>query len=144
MKKSIYIVAGFIIVFIVGLLIGSTNFWKANDVKNNVVQDLTVKEVTLSINNGDGSPKIVTTEFKEGMTAFDLLKVGAEKIPLEIKSKNYDIGVFIEAIGDKENGQDKKYWQYYVNGDLPMVAADKRVIRAGDSVEFRFETPPSF
>ena len=31
---------------------------------------------------------------------------------------------------------------YYVNGVLPMVAADKKEIKSGDIVEFKFEKSP--
>ena len=116
----------------------------APDVRINVEENIAViesakKEVVLAIDNGGGNLNTIAVEFKEGMTAFDLLKEGAEKLTLPLKTKNYDIGVFIEAIGDKKNGQDGKYWLYYVNGEAPMVAADKMEIKAGDKVEFKFE-----
>lgn len=75
-------------------------------------------------------------EFNESITAFDLLK----KSGLTLEFKNYDMGIFIEAIGNKKNGQDNKYWLYYVNGQMPMIAADKYILKPGDKVEFRFET----
>ena len=97
------------------------------------------QEVILVIDDGGGTPRRFETEFKQGMTAFDLLKEGAEKLALTTKTKTYDIGIFIEAIGDKENGQDGKYWLYYVNEEMPMVASDKKEIKIGDKVEFKFE-----
>ena len=50
-----------------------------------------------------------------------------------------EVPIVSEIIGDKENGQDEKYWMYYVNEEMPMVAADKKEIKAEDKVEFRFE-----
>lgn len=82
----------------------------------------------------DGKP--LKYEFDESITAFDLLK----KAGLALEVKNYDIGIFIEAIGNKKNGQDNKYWMYYINGKMPMIAADKYILKPGDKVEFRFET----
>jgi len=76
------------------------------------------------------------------MTAFDLLKKGTEELNLTLKNKTYDIGIFIEAIGDKENGQDGKYWMYYVNAEMPIIAADKKELNARDKTEFKFEKPP--
>ncbi|MFA5878084.1 MAG: DUF4430 domain-containing protein [Candidatus Staskawiczbacteria bacterium] len=150
-KKSIYIIIGVvIIIFISGWLIFSSDLWKVNiaepDVVQNVeepniVQDVARKEVILTIDDGEGDPNIINAEFREGMTAFDLLKEGAEKLPLELKTKNYDIGILIEAIGDKENGQGGKYWLYYINGQLPMISADKNKIEEGDKVEFKFGKP---
>ena len=95
--------------------------------------------VSLVIDDGEGTPKNFEVEFNEVITAFDLLKEGIEKSDLFLKTKTYDMGILIEAIGNKENGQDGKYWLYYVNGEMPMVSADKEEIKPGDKVEFRFE-----
>ena len=104
-----------------------------------IPQEEIKQEVILIIDNGEGSPKTFEAEFKEGMTAFDLLKEGTLSLSLTLKTKTYDVGIFIEAIGDKENGQDEKYWMYYINEEMPMIAADKHEIKAGDKVEFKFE-----
>jgi len=143
MKKNIYIIIGVgIIVIIGGWLMFSNNLWQVGVKETNVVQETAEKEVVLVIDDGGGNPNTFIAEFKEGMTAFDLLKEEAEKLALALKTKNYDIGIFIETIGDKENGQDGKYWLYYINGEMPMVAADKKEIKAGDKVEFKFEKSP--
>lgn len=105
-------------------------------------QEKIKQEVILIIDNGEESVKIFETEFKEGITAFDLLKNKTEELNLVLKSKTYDFGVLIEAIGEKENGEDGKYWLYYVNGEMPMVSADKKQINPGDKVEFKFEKSP--
>ena len=96
------------------------------------------EEVVLIIDNGI-QLRTFTAEFKEEMTTFDLLKNKTEEADLVLKTKVYDIGILVEAIGSEENGQDGKYWLYYVNGEMPMVASDKNKIKAGDKVEFRFE-----
>jgi hypothetical protein len=98
--------------------------------------------VILIIDDGGGVLKNFKGELKEGMTAFDLLKEGAVELNLDLTVKSYDIGVFIEAIGQKKNGDGGKYWMYYVNGELAPVAADKKELKAGDKVEFKFEKSP--
>ena len=99
-------------------------------------------EVILVIDNGEGSPESFQGDFWEGMTAFDLLKEKTDELDLALKTKTYEIGILIEAIGDKENGGDGKYWLYYVNGEMPAVAADKKELKSGDKVEFKFEKSP--
>jgi len=142
MNKNFYIVGGLlIVVFIAGCFFGSSGFFRIDN-RTNTNQEALIKNITLVINGGEVNPQTFTAEFKDGMTAFDVLKNQAEKSSITLKTKNYDIGVFIEVIEDKENGTDGKYWQYYINDDLPMVAADKKIVRAGDKVEFRFEKPP--
>jgi len=141
-KKIIYFVIGLVVIIIGGWLLFSNSFWQAGVKKTNIVQETIVKKATLVINNGEMNPKIIIAEFNEGMTAFDLLKQEAEKLSLTLKTKNSDAGIFIEAIGDKKNGQGEKYWLYYVNEEMPMVAADKKEIKTGDKVEFKFEKSP--
>src|SRR3989344_3464203 len=118
MKKNIFIAIGAGIIVILGSwFIISNDFWQVSVSKTNVSLETTEEtleqEAVLVINDGRGNPNTFVAEFKEGMTAFDLLKEGAEKLALPLKTKNYDIGVFIEAIGDKKNGQEGKYWLYY-------------------------------
>ena len=107
-----------------------------------ISQEKLEKRVMLVIDGGEELSEVLEAEFKEGMTAFNLLGNEAEKLNLTLKFKTYDIGVFIEAIGNKENGEDGKYWLYYVNGEMPQVAADKQLLIPGDKVEFKFEKSP--
>ena len=100
------------------------------------------EEVFLVINYGEEPVPILKADFREGMTAFDLLEEKAEELKINLKTKNYDFGVFIETIGDKENGSEGKYWLYYVNGEMPSVAADRKELKPSDKVEFKFEKSP--
>lgn len=105
-----------------------------------IPQENVKKEIVLLvIDNSEGTPRTFETEFNQGMTAFDLLRNKAEELNIVLETKSYDFGIFIEAIGDKRNSQDEKYWLYYVNGEMPMVAADKKEIKPGNTVEFKFE-----
>lgn len=97
------------------------------------------KTVSLIINNGQDNPQKFTSEFRQGMTAFDLLKDQTTQQNLNLETKEYDLGIMIEAIGEQENGQQGKYWLYYVNGQMPQVSADKTALQSADQVEFKFE-----
>ena len=46
---------------------------------------------------------------------------------------------FIEAIGDVTNGENNRYWQYYVNGIFADVGCNNYFLRDNDVVEWRFE-----
>jgi len=108
-----------------------------------ISQEKIEKKVMLIIDSGEELlSKAIETEFKEGMTAFNLLSDETEKLNLTLKFKTYNMGVFIEAIGNKENGEDGKYWLYYVNGEMPQLAANKQLLSSGDKVEFKFEKSP--
>ena len=134
---------GLIIIAVVwGILSGKIG-WFVPDREVKISQEKTEKKVMLIIDSGEELlSKAIETEFKEGMTAFNLLSDETEKLNLTLKFKTYDMGVFIEAIGDKENGEDGKYWLYYVNGEMPQLAADKQLLNPGDKVEFKFEKSP--
>lgn len=87
--------------------------------------------------NQDTQDRVEVFEFEANQTttAFALL----EQSGLDFTFKEYDMGVFIESINGLKNGADNKYWLYYVNGEMPMVAADKQPVVAGDKIEFKFE-----
>ncbi len=143
MKKNVFIAigVGIIIVIIGSWLLFSDNSWQPNikEKENSSVLETAEKKATLIINDGEKELKTFEIEFVEGETAFGLLKNKTEELNIILKTKTYDIGTMIEVIGDKENGQDGKYWLYYVNGQMPMVAADKNELKSGDKVEFKFE-----
>ena len=148
-KTSIFLTIGIGIIFIATVLLISLNqtgyffFQKGVELPQENIEEKAEKEVTLVIDSGKESSRTLKVDFEEGMTAFDLLEEGTSELGLSLKTKTYeDMGIFIEAIGDEENGQDGKYWMYYANGQMPMVAADKYEIRPGDKIEFKFEESP--
>ncbi|MDD5032215.1 MAG: DUF4430 domain-containing protein [Patescibacteria group bacterium] len=97
------------------------------------------EKVFLVINFGEGGKKEKTeTEFKDGMTVFELLREETGQANIFLQTEMYNFGIFIEMIGDKKNGQDGKYWTYYVNGNFAPVAADKFKLKAGDRIEWKF------
>ncbi|MFH0972219.1 MAG: DUF4430 domain-containing protein [Candidatus Micrarchaeota archaeon] len=57
--------------------------------------------------------------------------------------KQYSFGAYVSAVnGLAENkGNNGKYWQYYVDGKLPMVAIDNYLINSSAKLEFRYEIP---
>ncbi len=103
-----------------------------------IASEQTAQTVTVAINYGD-EEKNYEVDFGEGMTAYDALKAAAEKDALEIKTTDYDFGMSVDAIGDKEGGVDGKYWMYYIDGTTSPVAADKQILTEGMKVEFKYE-----
>jgi len=74
-------------------------------------------------------------------TVFSLLERISYKNDFSLKYTYYEQfdSILINSINGVVNGEDGKYWQYYVNGDIPMVGADKYTVSNGDYVEWRFE-----
>jgi len=146
-KKNlfIWIVIGIIVLIGIWLLSSkkveqhnfSNQFIHKNEIE--IPQEETKEGVVLIINSDEENVKTFEIDFNSGMTAFDLLKNKAEELDLTLETKTFDIGVLIETIGNKKNGDENKYWLYYINDEMPMVAADKKEIKPGDKVEFKFE-----
>jgi hypothetical protein len=44
----------------------------------------------------------------------------------------------VTKIGDKVNGEDNRYWQYFINGAYAQVGADQYKLKNGDAVEWKF------
>lgn len=109
------------------------------------LQDLEKAEVVYIINKGGGEISAYNMAgISERETVFSLLERTAADNSFSFNVKQYDFGVLIEEIGGLKNGDNNKYWQYWVNDVLGEVAADKKEIKAGDRVEWRFDIVPEF
>jgi len=77
----------------------------------------------------------------DGDTVFSVLEKCSARNDFLIKYTYYDAfdSTLIDQIGNTVNGKDGKYWQYYVNGELPMVGCDKYIVSNGDHIQWRFE-----
>lgn len=90
------------------------------------------------INNQEIS-YIFEEDIKEA-TVFSELLVYAQKNDVKVEyNNNHSFGVFIESIAGIKNGDDEKYWRYYVNTSLGEVSADKKKLKRGDTIKWRFE-----
>jgi hypothetical protein len=77
----------------------------------------------------------------DGGSVLDVLKtVNSSDSSLALKTKEYSgLGTLVESMGGMTNGGDKKYWQYFVNGSMPQVGADKYQLKGGEKIEWKFE-----
>ena len=149
MKKNIFILVAVIVIVIFGgwLIFSNNNSLQTNspgrtETSEEKIQEEIKGEVFLEIDDGDGEIKKITAKLTKGMTAVKLLEDKTIEMGLNLRTRTYSTGALIEAIGDKENGKDGKYWLYYVNGEMPQVSADKKELSPDDKVEFKFEKSP--
>ncbi len=101
--------------------------------------DVILGTALLVINDGLASPLSFELALKSETTAFDLLKTAVEKGGVELLYSESEFGVFVEKIGERKNKDENKYWMYFVNGEMPMIAVDKHIVSPEDIVEFKFE-----
>ncbi len=102
-----------------------------------IIQTVPIEEkVLLIIDDGSKSPQTFKMEVGKKTTVFDLLK----QIEIVLDYTEYDIGIFINAIGEVENNRkEKKNWMYYVNGEKADKGAGKQIVKPGDKIEWRYE-----
>ncbi|MDD3734891.1 MAG: DUF4430 domain-containing protein [Candidatus Pacebacteria bacterium] len=97
--------------------------------------------VNLVINYGEGGIIEFTRQGvgNDGVSVLDLLLEFTQAQGINVVKKDSDFGVMIESIGDKKNGDDGKYWMFYINGELSPVGVSEAKVKPGDTVEFKFE-----
>lgn len=112
---------------------------KVNTLTEETGQDLSTDiSVSLKIIVGENEKTYDLNDISSKSTVFVITDENTE---LEYNN-SYDFGVFIESINGIKNGDEGKYWQYYINEKLGDSAADKKNIEDGDEVEWRFEEVP--
>jgi hypothetical protein len=135
MKNKIAILIIFVIV--AGFYLIKTNpFHKGQNQKTgSPTETVTAKPIaTLVLNDGE------TTATYSGIAAqnaFEALTVVTKKENIPLVTKQYDFGVFVQKIGEKESGT-AMAWIYFINGKSGDVAADKTVLTTGDVVEWKY------
>lgn len=131
----ILVVAIFATAINMGIMTGT------NTISNNKNPETTNEiNATITIDFGNGTEdtyKIKTTN----TTAYDFLIEAAKIGGYDIKTTYYGIydSLLVESISNIENGQDNKYWIYYINGESGSIAADKQIIENNDLIEWKFE-----
>ena len=134
MKRTFFVFVGLLVIgflFISAVPFVDQTFRRAP--VSSPVQSL----VSVTFDFGD---RVATVSSVSAITAFDALQKAALQEKIEVKTKQYDFGVFIEQIGDAVNSK-KKSWIYFVNRKAGTVAADKQPVTSGDVVEWRYIEP---
>jgi len=114
------------------------------DISEIKIRKIQQEKVSYIIDKGNGNINSYQIFPSQNSTVFSLLEELAKRENFKVESKVYEgMGVFVESIDGVKNGTENKYWQYWVNGELPPVAADKKEVKKGDKVEWKF-APSSF
>lgn len=77
--------------------------------------------------------------FTEGETLLSLMEHIDEDGVLALELKTYEgLGTLVSGMGGMKNGTQSKYWQYFVNGEMPQIGVDAYKLKNGDRIEWRF------
>jgi len=96
-----------------------------------------IPAITVVLNTGE---EISTASGIQADNAFVALQSIAKQKNLELKTKQYDFGVFVEAVGALSNTKEKS-WIYFINGKSGSVASDKYEVKQNDIVEWKYTMP---
>jgi hypothetical protein len=136
MKNRVLIVACSIFIL---LILGAIfiYFYPHNTSKNasNIVGVQHVPQVTLILQE---DTKVATYSDIVAHTPYEALTIVSQQHTIPVKTKQYDFGLFVEAIGTKESNKDFS-WLYFVNDISGTVAADKKELKKGDVVTWKYE-----
>lgn len=95
--------------------------------------------VNFQIDDGDSTltiPKLILPNSASVLAALEEA-TAQKKLTFEV-DRSSSLGAFIKQIGEKKNGTGAKYWQYWVNGKQPLIAADRLQLKPGDTVLWAF------
>ena len=130
-----------IILLLTVFLVGCGQPKKIKEIKNLVPTDEIKKVgVTLVLDFSDGKISTYSGIKTKEKTVFAVLKKVTEDKKIEMKIKEYSFGNLVEQIGKEKNTKDHA-WIYFVNGKAGEAAADKKEVKDGDVVEWRYIKP---
>ncbi len=135
-KKLLYIIPILLIVF------GAVLFKTSNDSSSPTesVEQEVPENIELIINYGNGNSSSHSLNTSGEETAFSILEKIAKEKKIALNTQQYDFGIFVKAIGEKESSAEMA-WIYFVNGESGQVAADQYQLKAGDKVEWKYIAP---
>lgn len=143
--KTLKFLILFLIVFVAGFFLGQSLQLAQNTTASQnsgaIQENQTVVRLQFS---GSELTEFQNVKFQTGQTVLDILKKLAQDNNLVLELKDYaGLGTMVNKIGELTNGQDNKYWQYYVNGQYSQTGADKYPLKNNDVIEWRF-APSTF
>ena len=93
----------------------------------------------ITIDFGDGATKTLKIQPDGVKTLFQIMKERFSEEGIELNYETYSgLGEFITQIGDKKNGEEDSYWQFWVNGAYSQVGASSYIVKVGDIIKWKF------
>lgn len=123
-------------IFLIGFSAGVA---RSSFVSQPSAQVVPAKSISLLINNGEYVKSYTGLPLPQPPTLLKLLENSSTREGYTVEvDKASSLGAFVKQIGDKANGQGQMYWQYYVNGSQPQVAANRFILQGGETVLWTF------
>ena len=139
-KNFIQYIAIIVVLLSLVIIVSSTNLFSIftpQEKSENLIYD-----VSIIITSPEWNIKY-TNVTTSNYTVADLLFECADVYNFSVK-KSYFPGYnsyYIDEINGIVNGNDNRYWQYYVNNELADMGCSTYLLQDGDIVEWCFEVP---
>ena len=137
-KNIIFVAIAIIVIALVGAGLVGTGIISTESLK----LDSKTINATLIIVYGDNEVDTYTLEISNA-TVYSLLIQASNQYDFEVGSYYYDNykSHYIYSINNVVEGNNNKFWQYYINGEYGIVGADQQVLKNGDTVEWKYQKP---
>lgn len=133
-KNIISILVPILIIIVVGMYLVDSGIITDNPGNSNPE----VSNTTLIIDYGN---EVDTYNINiSNATVFSVLIKASEEYDFQVTTKSFNENQsYIDSINSFANGQDDKYWMYYLNGNYGTVGADMQPVEDGDVIKWKFE-----
>ncbi len=136
-KLSLFVALALIAGIVAGYLLGAGRPAVSPSVTDQQQKD-TSSPASIMIDFGDGSIRVFDS-VPSGETLLIALRNATTDSKLTLETKDYkDLGTLITKIGTKTNGENDRYWQYWVNNKSAETGAGAYVIQPNDVIEWKF------
>jgi predicted transcriptional regulator len=136
-KKAIWQIIGLGVIFTV-LFFSVSAIVDRNDTVEHLISETTqAGSVTITIEDLYLDKEVSISSNETVLQVLQRLDTEDQQVQLVIKDYS-GLGVLIEGMGGKANGEKEEYWQYKVNEIMPQVGADKQKVKNGDYIEWYF------
>jgi len=152
MKNNLRFLLLTTIVAVIGLAVISSTSIQVNDDIAALTQHVSHKgavagveargQAELIIDYGEESRQY-QFEVAQGVTTLELLNRASLKDNILLVTEDFgDSGIIVDGIGQFQNGDDDKYWIFYVNDQMASTAVDKTFVSPDDVIKFKWEVSP--
>ncbi|MEK7680694.1 MAG: DUF4430 domain-containing protein [Patescibacteria group bacterium] len=137
--KKILLLSGALVVMALGYNWFATKK-SANDIPNLQVEQKQTINATLNL-EANGQARSFSGNIENGKSAADFVILLTEKNNLQLKTKEYTgMGILVEGVNGVENNNDeKKYWMFYVNGQMSQVGLSQYIVKNADKISLKYE-----
>jgi len=137
-KNALMIVIPIIVIIGAGIFFVNTGIISTESINF----DTDIVNVTLKIEYSNDIIDTYNIKMKNP-TVYSVLMKASNDYDFSVGTKYYDQyqSHYIFSINSVAEGENNKFWQYYINGKYGTVGADLQTLKDNDFIEWKFQEP---